>query len=95
MYAVVFLGLLALTYEGGPSHFSVDYLIEQRVSWWHRIAEFGHRGHSGELLRRPPVASIDPPEALPPSTMAPPSLGVPTKARPAVNRPLVTPNGRR
>lgn len=71
MYAVVFLGLLALNYEGGPSRFSVDYLIEQRVSWWHRIAEVGHRGHSGELLRRPSVASITPPTTDGPTTTSP------------------------
>jgi nitrite reductase (NO-forming) len=39
MYAVVALGLLALNYEAGPSRFSVDYYLEQRISWWHRIAE--------------------------------------------------------
>jgi hypothetical protein len=44
IYAVVFMGLLALDYETGPSRFSVDSLIEQRVSWWHRIAEIGLRG---------------------------------------------------
>jgi uncharacterized membrane protein YphA (DoxX/SURF4 family) len=44
IYAVVFMGLLALDYETGPSRFSVDSLIEQRVSWWHRIAEIGPRG---------------------------------------------------
>ncbi|MGA9316136.1 MAG: hypothetical protein WBV77_16095 [Solirubrobacteraceae bacterium] len=44
IYAIVFMGLLALDYETGPSHFSVDSLIEQRVSWWHRIAEIGPRG---------------------------------------------------
>jgi uncharacterized membrane protein YphA (DoxX/SURF4 family) len=45
MYAVVFTGLLALNYEAGPSRFSVDYFIEQRVSWWHRIAEVGRERH--------------------------------------------------
>jgi uncharacterized membrane protein YphA (DoxX/SURF4 family) len=43
IYAVVFMGLLALDYETGPSRFSVDSLIEQRVSWWHRIAEITPR----------------------------------------------------
>jgi nitrite reductase (NO-forming) len=41
IYAVVFMGLLALDYETGPSRFSLDSLIEHRVSWWHRIAEVG------------------------------------------------------
>jgi nitrite reductase (NO-forming) len=45
MYAVVALGLLALNYEAGPSRFSVDYLLEQRISWWHRIAEVNGRRH--------------------------------------------------
>jgi nitrite reductase (NO-forming) len=44
IYAVVFVGLLALDYETGPSRFSVDSLIEQHVSWWHRIAEITPRG---------------------------------------------------
>ena len=39
MYAVVALGLLALNYEAGPSRFSLDYLLEQRIPWWHRVAE--------------------------------------------------------
>lgn len=39
MYAVVALGLLALNYEAGVSRFSVDYLLEQRIGWWHRVAE--------------------------------------------------------
>jgi nitrite reductase (NO-forming) len=43
IYAVVFMGLLALDYETSPSCFSVDTLIERRVSWWHRIAEIGPR----------------------------------------------------
>jgi uncharacterized membrane protein YphA (DoxX/SURF4 family) len=43
IYGVVFMGLLALDYETGPSRFSVDSLIEQHVSWWHRIAEIGPR----------------------------------------------------
>jgi nitrite reductase (NO-forming) len=46
MYVVVALGLLALNYEAGPSRFSVDYLIEQRVPWWHRIAEVEGRRHA-------------------------------------------------
>jgi nitrite reductase (NO-forming) len=39
IYAVVFMGLLTLDHETSPSRFSVDSLIERRVSWWHRIAE--------------------------------------------------------
>jgi hypothetical protein len=44
IYAVVFMGLLTLDYETSPSRFNVDSLIEQHVSWWHRIAEITPRG---------------------------------------------------
>jgi hypothetical protein len=72
IYAVVFMWLLALNYEGGPSRFSVDYLIEQRVSWWHRLAEVGHKGQTGELLHRPAV-----------TTTAPPVMSAPLETEPA------------
>jgi|ERR1039458_413926 nitrite reductase (NO-forming) len=39
IYAVVFLGLLCLSYYAGPSRYSVDYYIETRVSWWWKLAE--------------------------------------------------------
>lgn len=41
IYAVVFVGLLALSYHTGPSRYSVDYYLEQRFSWWWRRAELG------------------------------------------------------
>ena len=56
IYAAVFAALLALNYEAGPSRFSVDYLIEQRVPWWHRIAEVeGRRGKRARLAPSQPV----------------------------------------
>ncbi len=39
IYAVVFVGLLALNYYAGPSRYSVDYYLERRISWWWRLAE--------------------------------------------------------
>jgi uncharacterized membrane protein YphA (DoxX/SURF4 family) len=42
IYALVFALLLTLNYYQGPSRFSVDYWLEQRITWWHRIAEVGH-----------------------------------------------------
>jgi uncharacterized membrane protein YphA (DoxX/SURF4 family) len=39
IYAVVSLGLLALCYYAGTSRYSVDYYLEQRISWWWRVAE--------------------------------------------------------
>jgi nitrite reductase (NO-forming) len=39
IYAVVFAGLLMLSYYGGPAHYSADYYLEKKISWWWRIAE--------------------------------------------------------
>ena len=55
IYAVVFLGLMCLSYYAGPSRYSVDYYLETRISWWWRLAE----------LRRPalnvsPVTTVGP-----------------------------------
>ena len=41
IYAVAFMGLLALCAYAGPARYSVDYWLEQRVSWWWRLAEVG------------------------------------------------------
>lgn len=68
MYAVVFMGLLALNYEAGPSRFSVDYFIEQRVSWWHRVAEIGKK------RREPRPASASPGDSLPGNDRAAPAI---------------------
>jgi uncharacterized membrane protein YphA (DoxX/SURF4 family) len=42
IYAVVSMGLLALCYYAGTSRYSVDYYLEQRISWWWRVAEVGN-----------------------------------------------------
>jgi nitrite reductase (NO-forming) len=39
IYAVVFAGLLALSFYAGPARFSADYYLEKRVTWWWRVAE--------------------------------------------------------
>jgi nitrite reductase (NO-forming) len=39
IYALVFAALLALSYYAGPSRYSVDYYLEQRISWWWKVAE--------------------------------------------------------
>ena len=41
VYALVFALLLTISYQGTP-RLSVDYLLEQRISWWHWVAEVGH-----------------------------------------------------
>ena len=49
IYAVVFAGLLALSYYAGPARYSADYYLEKKISWWWRAAE----------LRRPlPAAPV-------------------------------------
>ena len=39
IYAVVFIGLLALNAYAGAARYSTDYWLEQRISWWWRLAE--------------------------------------------------------
>ena len=39
IYAVVFLGLLAISYYAGPSRYSVGYYLEKKISWWWKVAE--------------------------------------------------------
>jgi nitrite reductase (NO-forming) len=45
IYAFVSAALLVMSLQCGPSRLSVDYHIEQRVSWWHWLAEFGAHNH--------------------------------------------------
>lgn len=46
IYAVLFAGLLALSYYTGPARYSADYYLEKKISWWWRTAE----------MRRPATA---------------------------------------
>ena len=39
IYAVVFTGLLALSYYAGVARYSLDYYLERRISWWWWISE--------------------------------------------------------
>src|SRR6266567_2500553 len=50
IYAVMFAGLLLLSYYSGPARYSVDYYLETKLSWWWRLAE----------LRRPAPADVQP-----------------------------------
>ena len=45
IYAVVFACLLAIQYDEGPAPHTVDVWLERRISWWHRVAEFGAHNH--------------------------------------------------
>jgi nitrite reductase (NO-forming) len=64
MYAVVALSLLVLSLQCGPSRYSVDYWIEQRVSWWHWVAEFGAHWHPAPGEQE--AAPLAPPPLTPP-----------------------------
>ena len=48
IYAVVFLNLLAISYYAGPARYSVDFILERRISWWWKVAE----------LRRPETPQL-------------------------------------
>jgi nitrite reductase (NO-forming) len=39
LYALVFVALLAISAQFGPSRYSADAIIERPVPWWHRVAE--------------------------------------------------------
>ena len=56
IYALVFGSLLAFAYYLGTSRLSADYYLEQRIGWWHWIAEVGRRNHpttAGTMQPRP------------------------------------------
>jgi uncharacterized membrane protein YphA (DoxX/SURF4 family) len=42
IYALVFMCLLTLAIYTGPDTYSVDHYLEKRISWWWKVAEFGH-----------------------------------------------------
>src|ERR1700728_4692139 len=42
IYALVFMCLLTLAAYTGTDRYSADYYLEQKISWWHKIAEVGH-----------------------------------------------------
>jgi nitrite reductase (NO-forming) len=53
IYVVVFLGLLALNAYASPARYSMDYYLEQRISWWWRIAEICRRDPAGSAKGQP------------------------------------------
>ena len=40
IYAMVFLLFIVINAMEGPSHYSLDYYIEQKYHWWRMVAEF-------------------------------------------------------
>jgi uncharacterized membrane protein YphA (DoxX/SURF4 family) len=39
IYAVVFVGLLVIAFYAGTDRYSADFYLEQRISWWWKVAE--------------------------------------------------------
>ncbi len=76
IYAVVFAGLLALSYYAGPARYSADYYLEQKISWWWQLAE----------TRRPAAESVAPAPAVVPPGAVPPQAA---PQDPAVRQPYV------
>jgi nitrite reductase (NO-forming) len=80
IYAVVFAGLLALSYYAGPARFSADYYLEKKISWWWRVAETRRPAPAPAAVPSGPQAAVPvPPGAVPPPA-AP--LSTPTPGQP-------------
>jgi nitrite reductase (NO-forming) len=61
IYALVFASLLAFGYYQGTPRVSVDYYLEKRLGWWHRVAEVGPGHHVVTVpTRRRPSATAHP-----------------------------------
>jgi nitrite reductase (NO-forming) len=63
IYALVFAGLLLFSYYAGPATHSVDHYLEQRISWWHRLAEVEPRHHRAPGGDAPTTTSSPPLQA--------------------------------
>lgn len=55
IYALVFAALLMFSYYDGPNTHSVDHWLEQRISWWHRLAEVEPRHRRTARLAATPA----------------------------------------
>lgn len=53
IYALVFVSLLAINAQFGPSRHSVDWVLERRIPWWHRVAEVEWRGKASKVQAGP------------------------------------------
>ena len=88
IYAVVFMGLLALSAYTGPARYSADYYLEKKISWWWKVAEVGR-----PVLAQPVLATLAitaEPVASLPSIVPLPRTAVP--AEPAVAAELARRN---
>ncbi len=58
IYAMVFAGLLALSYYAGPARYSADYYLEKKITWWWKVAEVRR-----PVLEQPVTAAAVPAQA--------------------------------
>jgi nitrite reductase (NO-forming) len=73
IYAVIFIGLLTLMAYTGPARYSVDYYLEQKISWWWKVAEVGRPVQNQPVHEQPVLATpaVTPDPAASPRPMAP------------------------
>jgi uncharacterized membrane protein YphA (DoxX/SURF4 family) len=74
IYAVFFAGLLALMAYSGAARYSVDYYLEQKISWWWKIAEIGRPVPALPVAVAP--VSATKPTSAPAATDRPPAEAV-------------------
>jgi nitrite reductase (NO-forming) len=86
IYAVVFAGLLALSYYAGPARYSADYYLEQKFSWWWRLAEV-RRPARAEQAPAAPASTAElaagPPVVVPQRRTSEPAAAQSAGRRPA------------
>jgi len=84
IYAVVFMGLLALSYYAGPARYSVDYYLEKKISWWWKLAEVRRPVQEQPV---PAAPSATAPAAGTPAIVPQPRVAEPVTAGPRGHRP--------
>jgi uncharacterized membrane protein YphA (DoxX/SURF4 family) len=75
IYALVFMCLLTLAAYTGTDRYSADYYLEQKISWWHKVAEVGR-----PVQEQPVPAAVVPAQR---STAIPATAALPATAGPA------------
>jgi nitrite reductase (NO-forming) len=59
IYAVVFMGLLVVAYYAGTDRYSADYYLEQRISWWWKVAEMRRPASVERIVPAPAPAPAE------------------------------------
>jgi thiosulfate dehydrogenase (quinone) large subunit len=81
IYAVVFAGLLALMAYSGPARYSADYYLEQKISWWWKVAEIRRPVQVQPVTQQPVPATTA--ITTEPTAGAPAITALPLEAGPA------------